>query len=186
MWYVSCRTTILPRLNALFSTDELFKSAGFLTEAYYLSPQRHKNGREPTRAPFNHAFGYEGIGFFGWLEGEGIDGKHVHGSSRDEGLIPGVVAPVNGAISHKRGASSIGKKADIYSGQGNSDNSVRKFPDPLSNPNRFRLERFGKAMTGTEYWEAPGAVLNGTLSDSSFSLNFSLAVRLRLAISTQR
>lgn len=29
------------------------------------------------------------------------------------------------------------------------------------NPNRFRLERFGKAMSGTDGWEAPGAVLNG-------------------------
>ncbi|KAF9066979.1 S-adenosyl-L-methionine-dependent methyltransferase [Rhodocollybia butyracea] len=29
------------------------------------------------------------------------------------------------------------------------------------NPNRFRLERFGKAMTGTVSWEVPGAVLNG-------------------------
>jgi hypothetical protein len=27
--------------------------------------------------------------------------------------------------------------------------------------NRFRLERFGKAMSGTEGWETPGAVLNG-------------------------
>ncbi|TFK34695.1 hypothetical protein BDQ12DRAFT_689414 [Crucibulum laeve] len=30
-----------------------------------------------------------------------------------------------------------------------------------ANPNRFRLERFGKAMSGTGSWEAPGAVLNG-------------------------
>jgi len=29
------------------------------------------------------------------------------------------------------------------------------------NPNKFRLERFGKAMTGTDGWEAPGAILNG-------------------------
>ncbi|KAF8995998.1 hypothetical protein BDQ17DRAFT_1330195 [Cyathus striatus] len=29
------------------------------------------------------------------------------------------------------------------------------------NPNRFRLERFGKAMSGTGSWEAPGAVLHG-------------------------
>lgn len=29
------------------------------------------------------------------------------------------------------------------------------------NFNRFRLERFGKAMTGTEGWEAPGAILQG-------------------------
>ncbi len=29
------------------------------------------------------------------------------------------------------------------------------------NPNRFRLERFGKAMSGTDGWEVPGAVLSG-------------------------
>lgn len=29
--------------------------------------------------------------------------------------------------------------------------------------NRFRLERFGKAMSGTESWETPGAVLHGNL-----------------------
>lgn len=150
------------------STDELYKSAEFLTEAYFLSPQRHKNGREPTRAPFNHAFGCEGVGFFGWLEGEGIDGKHVNGPNRDEGLIPGVVTPVT--LVHKRGSSSIGKKADMYKGTGN-DRSINKTSDPLANPNRFRLERFGKAMTGTESWEVPGAVLNGNVHSSSSILS---------------
>jgi hypothetical protein len=29
------------------------------------------------------------------------------------------------------------------------------------NPNRYRLERFGKAMSGSVSWEAPAAVLNG-------------------------
>ncbi|KAJ3902242.1 O-methyltransferase [Lentinula edodes] len=139
-------------------TDELFKSAGFLTETYFLSPQKHKNGREPTRAPFNHAFGCEGVGFFGWLEGEGIDGKQVNGPGRGVDLIPGVVIPGNGSINHKRGTSSIGKAADMYSGKGSPTNKPR---EPLANPNRFRLERFGKAMTGTASWEVPGAVLNG-------------------------
>ncbi|KIK63987.1 hypothetical protein GYMLUDRAFT_57032 [Collybiopsis luxurians FD-317 M1] len=142
-------------------TDELFKSSGYLTEAYFLSPQRHKNGREPTRAPFNYAFGCEGVGFFGWLEGEGIDGKHVNGPSRNEGFIPGVVTPVAGTMAHKRGTSSIGKKADMYSTGKHIDKP--QTPDPLANPNRFRLERFGKAMTGTGCWEAPGAVLNASL-----------------------
>ncbi|KAJ4474486.1 O-methyltransferase [Lentinula aciculospora] len=138
-------------------TDELFKSAGFLTETYLLSPQKHKNGLEPTRAPFNHAFGCEGVGFFGWLEGEGIDGNHVNGPGRDEGFIPGIVIPRNEPLNHRRGASSIGKSADMYSSKG----SIHKTHDPVVNPNRFRLERFGKAMTGTASWEAPGAVLNG-------------------------
>lgn len=31
-----------------------------------------------------------------------------------------------------------------------------------SNANQYRLERFGKAMTGTGSWEAPGGVLNGS------------------------
>jgi len=33
--------------------------------------------------------------------------------------------------------------------------------EAVRNSNRFRLERFGKAMSGTGSWEAPGAVLNG-------------------------
>ncbi|KAF9462557.1 hypothetical protein BDZ94DRAFT_1309633 [Collybia nuda] len=40
-----------------------------------------------------------------------------------------------------------------------------RYIDPVhkgsANPNIFRLERFGKAMSGTESWEAPGAVLTG-------------------------
>ena len=43
------------------------------------------------------------------------------------------------------------------------------------NPNRFRLVRFGKAMTGTGSWEAPGAIFNGsypaaTLQYGSFNI----------------
>jgi hypothetical protein len=40
-------------------------------------------------------------------------------------------------------------------------NPNRGDTNPNSNPNRFRLERFGKAMAGTGSWEAPGAVLHG-------------------------
>ncbi|KAJ3819191.1 hypothetical protein F5880DRAFT_1137749 [Lentinula raphanica] len=137
-------------------TDELYKSAGFLTEAYFLSPQRHQNGREPTRAPFNHAFGCEGVGFFGWLEGEGIKGNNPSGVGLDDGSNAGMVRTAsNGVKNHNRGSSSIGKASDMYS------SGPKKTHDPLANPNRFRLERFGKAMTGTASWEAPGAVLNG-------------------------
>ncbi|PPQ96694.1 hypothetical protein CVT26_010246 [Gymnopilus dilepis] len=35
------------------------------------------------------------------------------------------------------------------------------FPWGKFNSNKFRLERFGKAMSGSEGWEAPGAILNG-------------------------
>jgi hypothetical protein len=38
--------------------------------------------------------------------------------------------------------------------------STRKL-DAVKKSNKFRLERFGKAMTGTGSWEVPGAVLNG-------------------------
>lgn len=47
---------------------------------------------------------------------------------------------------HIRGKSSKSKPAADYG---------------KANWNRFRLERFGKAMTGTDGWEAPGAVLHG-------------------------
>ena len=33
--------------------------------------------------------------------------------------------------------------------------------ETVKNSNRFRLERFGKAMSGTGFWEAPDAILNG-------------------------
>jgi hypothetical protein len=36
-------------------------------------------------------------------------------------------------------------------------------PTAFSGINRFRLERFGKAMSGTGSWEAPGGVLSGKL-----------------------
>ncbi|KAJ7581877.1 hypothetical protein C8J56DRAFT_1101383 [Mycena floridula] len=71
-------------------TDELQKSSAYLTEAYLLSPSAAKTGREPTKAPFSYAFGCEGVGFFGWLEGEGIDGRQVNGPGREPGMIPGL------------------------------------------------------------------------------------------------
>ena len=55
--------------------------------------------------------------------------------------------------------------------------------------NRFRLERFGKAMSGTGSWEVPGAVLNGKdwiqLAFSQiYALIISLLHRLWLEFST--
>lgn len=54
-------------------TDELMKSSAYLTEAYLPTAPGHKpdSASLPTRAPFNYAFDCEGVGFFGWLEGEG-------------------------------------------------------------------------------------------------------------------
>ena len=51
--------------------------------------------------------------------------------------------------------------AQTSSGQTPSYRPVTSVSD--ENPNRFRLERFGKAMTGTGSWEAPGAIFNGML-----------------------
>ncbi|KAF9043854.1 S-adenosyl-L-methionine-dependent methyltransferase, partial [Hymenopellis radicata] len=83
-------------ISAFIGMWYLQKSSAYITEAYLLSS--NKNVEEPTHAPFNFAFGCEGVGFFSWLE---------------------------------------------------------------ANSNRYRLERFGTAMTGTDSWEVPGAVLNG-------------------------
>ncbi|KAG6888224.1 hypothetical protein C0992_009274 [Termitomyces sp. T32_za158] len=84
------------------SSDELFKSSAYLTEAYL---QR----THPSRPPFGYAFDTD-MGFFPWLEGEGGDGDGR----------PGMV-----------------------------------------NKDKLRVERFGKAMSGTGSWEAPGAVFEG-------------------------
>jgi len=153
--------------DPLHSTDELFKSSAYLTEAYLLSSQSHKNGREPTRAPFNYAFGCEGIGFFGWLEGEGIEGNHVNGAGREDRLQPGLPSvtksPSVAVPGHRRvGSSSMKKEVDAGSLSRSVTLALQKSIPP--NPNRFRLERFGKAMTGTESWEVPGAILGGEFS----------------------
>ncbi|KAK0200006.1 hypothetical protein DFS33DRAFT_1388306 [Desarmillaria ectypa] len=122
------------------STDELFKSSAYITEAYLYSSDAHKNSNEPTHAPFNFAFGCEGVGFFGWLEGEGIKGGHVNGPERESGMLPG-----------SEDAAMVENRRVIKPSNVNS----------LLNSNRYRLERFGAAMTGTDSWEVPGAVLNG-------------------------
>ncbi|PBK83977.1 hypothetical protein ARMGADRAFT_1018876 [Armillaria gallica] len=122
------------------STDELFKSSAYITEAYLYSADAHKNTNEPTHAPFNFAFGCEGVGFFGWLEGEGIKGGRINGPERESGMLPG--SEDTATVENRRGL----KPSNVNS---------------LSNSNRYRLERFGTAMTGTDSWEVPGAVLNG-------------------------
>ena len=55
--------------------------------------------------------------------------------------------------------------------------------------NRFRLERFGKAMSGTDGWETPGAVLNGDFYFMKFCGIYALIAqnyRIRLALSGSR
>lgn len=122
------------------STDELFKSSAYIAEAYLYSADAHKNTNEPTHAPFNFAFGCEGVGFFGWLEGEGIRGGRVNGPECESGMLP-----------RSEEAATIENRCGLKPSNVN----------PLLNSNRYRLERFGTAMTGTDSWEVPGAVLNG-------------------------
>jgi hypothetical protein len=65
-------------------------------------------------------------------------------SSRDEhGVEMGL-----GAV----GPAALGKTTD----EPNLGQTVQE-----KNPNRYRLERFGKAMSGSVSWEVPAAVLNG-------------------------
>ena len=53
-------------LTALCSTDELFKSSAYLTEAY--THHRSINAyNDTTQTPFNSAFDTR-LGYFGWLE----------------------------------------------------------------------------------------------------------------------
>ncbi|KAJ7348099.1 O-methyltransferase [Mycena albidolilacea] len=95
-------------------------------------------GSDPTRAPFNYAFGCGGVGYFAWLEGEGW------------GAAPGEVR-----------AGVVGEGMGRNGGKGRTGKGGEEDREGGGNPNRFRLERFGKAMAGTGSWEAPGAVLHG-------------------------
>ena len=44
------------------------------------------------------------------------------------------------------------------------DTRLRYFEWLEREGNAFRLQRFGKAMTGTSGWEGPGSVISGTVS----------------------
>jgi hypothetical protein len=55
-----------PKFN---STDELFKSSAYLTDAYLLN-DNSKHSTLTSAAPFNLAFGTKGQ-FFNWLDEEG-------------------------------------------------------------------------------------------------------------------
>ncbi|KAJ7910454.1 O-methyltransferase [Mycena leptocephala] len=115
------------------STNSLNASTSSTT-----STSTNTSGADPTRAPFNYAFGCGGVGYFAWLEGEGWGGRG------------GDTKPV------------ATNRGDTNSNRGDTNpNRGDKNPNPNPNPNRFRLERFGKAMAGTGSWEAPGAVLHG-------------------------
>jgi hypothetical protein len=53
------------------------------------------------------------------------------------------------------------RKKSLSHTRADSESSISSKPETVKNSNRFRLERFGKAMSGTGSWEAPGAILNG-------------------------
>jgi hypothetical protein len=57
------------------STDELFKSSAYLTEAYLLNTST-KYSRGPKHTPFNLAFQTD-KGYFGWLEEEEGEDEEV-------------------------------------------------------------------------------------------------------------
>ncbi|KAF9475206.1 hypothetical protein BDN70DRAFT_924124 [Pholiota conissans] len=191
--------------NAAFvglCTDEIQKSAAYMTETYYLSPsQRTRAGVDPVQAPFCFAFdtAKSGTGFFGWLEGETSNTSAIltnddEGSSIKTGrggAFPSILRETssqnlrhrqdrsmsdegrhahrslkntNAQVRKKRSAAANANAAIVQSlspasTDSDSVETAREYAD--TNPNRFNLERFGKAMSGTNGWEMPGAVLNG-------------------------
>lgn len=158
-----------------------------MTETYFLSSSKQtREGQEPTRAPFCFAFDTvkTRTGFFGWLEGEAK--MTADTVSNDDGytsfqwksifawlsLFDSVETGPGAILPPSRGnyPDITGPENDYQSDQlrKKSVSHIRMNSQPcisksetVRNPNRFRLERFGKAMSGTGSWEAPGAILNG-------------------------
>ncbi|TFK23982.1 hypothetical protein FA15DRAFT_694701 [Coprinopsis marcescibilis] len=136
-------------------SDEINKSSAYMTETYLLSTSPKVRGAtEPTLTPFCFAFGTarRGIDYFGWLEGEGASSIEHH---FDPGAEMGIGSVYSPALGITESFSDAHGNADLQS-PGSTSELL-----PVENPNRFRLERFGKAMSGTGSWEAPGAVFNG-------------------------
>ena len=173
-----------------YSTDEIQKSSAYLTETYYLSPSAStRAGADPVRAPFCFAFdtAHSGTGFFGWLEGEaGVCQGSEGNSDRQRAWAPAPApppphprqAPPPSSARYAHDRTILGRAGQ--DALGDRPGQVRKKratspadpPGPprteadaptqeARNSNRFRLERFGKAMSGTDGWEVPGAVLSG-------------------------
>nr|BAA32788.1 Ich1 [Coprinopsis cinerea] len=130
-----------------------------------------------------------GVDYFGWLEGEdrklglrvdGEDGKHDLRNEDGNADVRG--ARDGSAAGEDRCDPSGSRRASTHAPPSRPSNlssdAQNSLPDgcqivpshtraPSSiidirsgNPNRFRLERFGKAMSGTGSWEAPGAIFN--------------------------
>ncbi|KAF4566171.1 ich1-like protein [Pleurotus pulmonarius] len=136
-------------------TDELFKAASYMTEAYYLS-DKTKHSREPVHTPFNFAFNTR-AGFFGWLEGE-ESGPPLDTDGLGAELVP-----------DPKTAFMVNSRRAVENRVQDDQAFRRSLPSPrektaekdVTQSNRFRLERFGKAMVGTASWEAPYAILHG-------------------------
>ncbi|KAF9235949.1 hypothetical protein BU15DRAFT_50734, partial [Melanogaster broomeanus] len=122
-------------------TDELFKSAAYLTEAVtgVQFPPEIK-AEQDTLSAFNLAFRTT-VPYFDWLENGGKD--PIGGTGR-------------GACAS--GTTTMGGNLTIHNGTRLPVQCDASKPTP---PKSFRLERFSKAMTGTTGWERPGAILGG-------------------------
>ncbi|KIM86581.1 hypothetical protein PILCRDRAFT_774750, partial [Piloderma croceum F 1598] len=103
----------------------------------YVLNDATKFSTQPTETPFNFAFGMK-KGFFGWLE----EVREVDGEQEGE-------EPCEEGVWLKGSQGEIGK--DVRRGRGN----------------KFRLERFGKAMSGSCAWDPPGGLLNGSCPSPS-------------------
>ncbi|CAK5276538.1 unnamed protein product [Mycena citricolor] len=165
-------------------TDELHKSSAYLMEAVLPGAQRvlpalsacrptpsgtegtgvgaglNIAGESPTRAPFNLAFGCEGIGYFGWLEGEGLAGR-PNPSASPPPPPPVPIAPLQHARMRLKSLSGHSRKSSVDVKALAQAQTTPAPSEPRPNPNSFRLERFGKAMAGTASWESPGSVFQG-------------------------
>ena len=94
------------------------------------------------------------MGFFGWLE-EGAGEDVGFADCRDGGGGCGEDEETSGKRGCEEGVWLKGSRL----GDGGGANAGGG-----SRGNRFRLERFGKAMTGNTAWEPPGGVLNGSFT----------------------
>ncbi|KAF7976155.1 hypothetical protein HWV62_7471 [Athelia sp. TMB] len=179
-------------------TDEIFKAAAYMSEAYVptLSPtsinslNEGKHGDKEGNgtgeiAPFSHAFGTR-AGYFSWLEEGGMDPRFspIHPSpfsasfslapSTDSGL--GWGSEERGSAQERRKGSTgsiLARGPDSEEGLWLKGKAKNALAQPSSPPggskSRFRLERFGKAMTGTSAWEQPAGLLNSAFDWASLA-----------------
>lgn len=133
-----------------------------MTEAYLLS---RDNSPPP---PFQFAFGTD-VGFFPWLEGEGakqnslrLQNQKQRGlKDKDVEVGPGDVSPAAVGLPPPKAKSAVGTVLRNGHMKGKKSKDLTQECEGEINPNKYRLERFGTAMSGTGSWEAPGAILNG-------------------------